>query len=244
MKASIKILSIAITLLFCCLIGVALGSAWIAAGLFLLNLVMPYVSPENSLLTVCGAITESILNDCDQPMIGGTTTTVYLFNKADLTSVTRDTYNTQLISVITLSGPNLLFKYEGQKAQNSSVEPEQHLVRGKYSIGYDHQINAKIFSGTSTTKSELEQLAKGLVVAVIENNYRGDDSDGDGAFEIYGLDQGLILTVNDRVLADQDTQGAYSITLKTPDDVKEGHLPATYFITDYATTKAALLAML
>lgn len=238
MKATQTILALFTTALFCALVGMALDSAAIALGLFAVNLALPFALPKYSLFTVCGAITASILRDCETPIVGGNNTTLYLVNKDDISSVTRDGSNTNLITAIALKYGKTFFKYEGSKAQSNSLEPEQHYTRKKYSIGFDHVLNVKIFSATSDTKAELEQLANGLVVAIVENNYRGDD--GDGAFEIYGLSQGLEVSALDRVLADADTQGAFSIVLKTPEDNKEPHLPATFFDTDYDTTKAAL----
>ena len=84
-------------------------------------------------------------------------------------------------------------------------------------------------------------MALGKVVAVVENLDKTDEA----TFEVYGVDVGLEVMTLTRIAADLETGGSFSLNLMTPDDAgKEPKLPATWFITDYATTKAAVEALL
>lgn len=209
-------------------------------GFLFLALAFIPMLPGGSMYSVCGAITAAILKDCTNPLIGGTDTTIYVANYADIASVTRNGSNPQIIEAITMVATKKFYKYEGQ---NNSVEPEQHLVKQKYARVYDHLIKFKVFNATPTTKAQLELMAVGRIVAIVENNWKNGTT-GNGAFEIYGLDVGLEVENLDRMLADADTQGAFDLTLKTPEAAKEGHLPATLFITSYSATQAVIAALI
>jgi hypothetical protein len=211
-----------------------------ALGFLFLGLSAINFLPGGSLYSVCGAISAAILKDCTNPLVGGTDTTIYLANFADIASVTRNGSNPQIIEAITMVATKKFYKYEGQ---NGSVEPEQHLIKQKYARVYDHLIKYKVFNATPTTKAQLELQAVGRIVAIVENNWRNGTA-GNGAYEIYGLEVGLEIENLDRVLADADTQGAFDITLKTPETSKEAHLPATLFITSYAATQAVVAALI
>jgi hypothetical protein len=80
-----------------------------------------------------------------------------------------------------------------------------------------------------------------MFIVVIENNFRGET--GNAAFEIYGLDVGLELVEMETNKSDAETQGAYVLTLRTPELYKEPHLPATFYVTSYAATKALFNAL-
>lgn len=238
MKKSKSILqaltSVALSFVFASTIGVPM------LGFLFLALSFLRVLPGGSFYSVCGVITAAILKDCTNPLIGGTDTTIYVANYAEIASVTRNGSNPQIIEAFTMVSGKKFYKYEGQ---NNSVEPEQHLVKQKYARVYEHLIKFKIFNATPTTKAQLELAAVGRLVAIVENNWRNGTT-GNGAFEVYGLDVGLEVENLDRMLADADTQGAFDITLKTPEAAKEGHLPATLFITSYSATQAVIAALI
>lgn len=186
-------------------------------------------------MSVCGAITQNILVNCDYPLIGGANDRLILFNKEDWdnATITRNGSNPRLITNIVLASGGDGYNYEGK---NNSVEPRSALVRNRYSEVYDHEVIFKVFNNSITIKTELELLAKGLVVAIVQNNHKG--STGEGAFEVYGDESGMVLQELQRTIADGETQGAYNLTLRSSEQAREGHLPATIFITDFATTKA------
>ena len=192
-------------------------------------------------MSTCGQISASVVLDCDNVMVAGANDRLVLINKDDwdLATITPDGANAELITGIDLASGTDAYYFEGK---NYSTEPKQTLVKQRYSEVFDHEIIFKVFKSNAATKVQIEALVKGKFVAIIENNFRG--AAGDSAFEIYGYDVGLQTMELERAIMDADTQGAYNITLRTPDDIKEGHLPKTLFLTSYAITKAIVDALL
>lgn len=190
----------------------------------------------------CGKISASILLDCDNPLVGGAKDRLILINKDDIASVTRNVTNPQIIEAITLvttSPATVAFQIEGK---NYSNDVSWEFVKARYSENYNHEVVFRIFDNGPDVKKQIEAMGKGTLVAIIENNFRGNS--GDAAFEILGLDVGLKLTEGNSNKSDAETQGAPVLTLRTPDDYKEPHLPATLFITDYTTSKAVVDGLL
>lgn len=189
-------------------------------------------------MSTCGQISSNITIDCSNPLSGGANDRLVLINKDDWDEATL-TGTSTLITGITLATGATAFSYEGK---NNSVEPRQALVKQRYAEVYDHEAMFKVFKADAATKAQLELLAKGKVVAIVENNWKG--AAGAGAFEVYGADTGLFVQELERALADADTQGAFNVVLRTSEQSKESHLPATLFLTSYAITKAIVDGLL
>lgn len=188
----------------------------------------------------CGSISAGLEPDCDFPLMGGTTEDLVLMNYLDIDSVTRNAANKQIIEAITLNTTTdkaYLFK-----GKNESVEPQANLVKQRYSDSYDHEVMFVVFLNTPVAKQQMEAMVGGKLVAVVENKHR--NSAGDSTFEVYGLGIGLYVAELSRIVVDADTQGAYKIILRTPDNAKEANLPNPLFITDYPTTKAVVDGLL
>jgi hypothetical protein len=183
----------------------------------------------------CAQISSDILVNCDYPLFTGVKDRLFLFNFSDFedATLTRNGVNTQIIEDIILASGAVGYTIEGQ---NNSIMPKQAFVKGTYSSKWDHEVGFIAWSLSPTVKDQVEKLGKGRVVAIVENNYKGDT--GNAAYEIYGLDCGLILETAERDPNNQETDGGFQITLKSSERSKEPHLPASVFITDYATTKA------
>lgn len=192
-------------------------------------------------MSTCGRINSNILIDCDNPLVGGSNDRLILINKDDwdLATITRDQNNNQLITNIVLASGAVGYIFEGK---NNSVEPRQALVKQRYAEVYDHEVIFKVFKADPSAKQQLERLAKGKVVAVVENNWKGDA--GSGAFEVYGEETGLFVQELERTLADADTQGAYNVNLRTSEQAKESHLPASLWSASYAATKQIVDSLL
>lgn len=188
----------------------------------------------------CGKLDGDILLNCDYPLIGGNKDILKLINQEDLDSVTRNSTNTQIIEAINLVSSPQAVAYEIE-GKNNSNDIRAALVKARYSEGYDHEIIFRVFTNGPDVKKKLEAMAKGTFIAVIENNFRG--STGNAAYEIYGLDVGLELLELETNKSDAETQGAYVITLRTPELFKEPHLPATFFLTSYSATKTLFDAL-
>lgn len=189
----------------------------------------------------CGNITDDIFNNCDETLIGGVRDKLVLFNLGDLLPYTKNVSNAQIIEAINLiTSPSARgYVFEGQ---NNSNDISTELTKGAYSVGYTHKIVFRIFGNNAEIKIQLESLAKGKTVAVVQNNFQG--SMGESAFELFGADAGLEVLEMTSDKSDADTQGAYVVTLSTNAKFKEGHLPATVFINSFEDTNDMINALL
>jgi hypothetical protein len=195
-------------------------------------------------MSACTGITASILINCDEPLVVGTKDVLYLVNRDEIDDIAFETIlptgSNRLVISMTLFASKYIYKIEGR---NNSNEPSSTLRKGRYFDTYEHKVAFKVFDNSPETKSQLESMVqKGNLVAIIENNYRGG---GDtSAFEVYGFNAGLEITECSRVINDNDTQGAYSLVLKTPDQQGEPHLPYSMLAGDYTATKVMLNGLL
>ena len=185
--------------------------------------------------TICGTITSNLSVNCTNPLQAGAEDTLYLINREDWldAAITYNVTNTEVIENIVLASGIVAYTYQGK---NNSVVPKYELVKQTYAEVYNHEINFKVFDVSPSAKEQLELLAKGQMVAIVQNKYKG--TDGNAAFEVYGADAGLVCTQNISEVASTDTGGAFDLILKSDETAMEPHMPKSVFITDYATTKA------
>lgn len=184
-------------------------------------------------------ITQGVAFNCD--ISGGVESTLYLFNRDEIAAVLRNVVNPQIVEAFTMAvktAPSTLytgFKYEGF---NTSLKPKTEGVKKTYSYRFNHVVDFVIFDRSSDAKLQIENMSRANLVAVVENKNK---TAGDSTFEVYGLDVGLTLNTFSDDPTNADNEGAYVLQLASPDDYKEPHMPATFFDTDYTTTKTALL---
>ena len=188
-------------------------------------------------MSICGVITQGAAFNCDTPIAPGVDERLILVNKDDIddATVTYDMTDTFIISDIVLAaGGKQGWAFEGNRQSNN---PQYLFVPQTVAVGYDHQIDFICFDISAAQKENLEKMALGKMVAIVENN-RGRGN-GDNFFEVYGLEVGLEVITMTRIPSDLETQGAFSISLKTSDNAgKEPKMPPTWLDTDFPTTKA------
>lgn len=187
---------------------------------------------------VCGSISADVSQDCDNPMVAGTKDRLILINFADKDSVVKN-INPLIIEDMLLASGTQAYQYDGKNNSNGN---NFELIVKDFAEVYKHKLPFKVFKNDGATKQQLELMAKGRVIAIVENNHKG--LNGNSAFEILGLDSGLVLSVHTRDSNDDPTQGAHDLMLESSDKSLEPHVPATFFITDYATTKALVESLL
>lgn len=234
-KAKI-ILSLAVTALACLFIAGATGAAIMVPLAIVLfgGCIAASVGMKDSevALTICGSISACLKPDCDNPIFGGLDVEVYLANVADVdaSTITYDSGNPTLITNWVANSP-IFYTYEGQRNSNND---KTTLKKTKYTTNFDHELSMVVFNVNAAAKLQLEKLSRGLVVAIVKNNYKG--ATGSCKYEVLGLGNGLELATLERDKSNADTQGAFAITLKTPDGYSEPHLPATIYTTNESTT--------
>lgn len=188
-------------------------------------------------MSVCGSLTQSFGFNCTSPLAGGTADRAYIIDYEKYRAATIDTNATNFMvkEGITLAGTDAFFTVDGK---NNSNAPSFNLVKQAYADVYDHLFNFLCFDLSNEAKKALNDMVGGRYVVIFENNYRGNSAEA--TFEILGSNAGLEFKTFTRDPLNNDNQGAYVITMGTPDVGKEPHAPYSLFDTDYATTKALL----
>lgn len=190
--------------------------------------------------TVCGQIARSFVFDCNNPLQGGTRDRVAIINQADWDAATiaYSVTNPMVVTSITLPVGKNAYYVDGK---NNSNAPSYALIKQAFADVYDHLFGFKIFDLSNAAKAEIQAMVGGKYVVIWENNFRG--STGESAYEILGAGVGMEFKTNTRDPLSADTQGAYDLSMGSPEASKEGKMPLAFFDTDYATTKTAFEAL-
>lgn len=186
-------------------------------------------------MSVCAKIAAGATLDCDNPAVAGLKDQLILINFEDYEDavITLNGTNPLIIENIVLPSGVVGYVFDGKRNSN---EASYELVPKDFGELFMHKAGFKVFKNDGATKANLEKIAKGRFVAIIENVAKG--ASGAAAFELLGNDSGLIATVISRNPIDDPTQGAYVINLESSPKSLEAHLPKTIFITSYAASKA------
>lgn len=192
-------------------------------------------------MSVCGKITAGLTINCATPLQAGAEDELILINRDDYqdAAITYNVTNPQIIEAIVLASGVTAYSYKGA---NNAIAPKYEFIKQGFGELYSHEINFKVFNVDSAAKEQLMKLAKGQMVAIVNNKFKG--TSGDAAYEVYGEQAGLVVTQNVRDVISQDNQGAFDIIIKSAETDLEPHMPKTFFTTDLATTKAAVQGLL
>ena len=208
------------------------------------KLILPKGINKQFIASACGGISIGAEYDCVNPIVAGVDQRLILIDKEvfDRAIVTYDVALESLITDILLTGiGDSGFAFQGIRR---SLNPQSAFVPATVTVGYDHQVTFQIFEIDQEQKDNIEKLGLAKVVAIIQNvNSTGN---GDSVFEVFGKDVGLEMQAGAmRLNADIETNGSYTIDLKTSDESgKEPKLPTSWFDTDFATTIAKVDALL
>lgn len=192
------------------------------------------------LVTICGEISANVTIDCDNPLQAGAEDTLILINYNDWqnASITYNVTNPQIIENVVFASGAIGYSYDGK---NNSIGPKYEFIKQAYAEVYNHEINFKVFDVSPTAKIQLELMAKGSMVGIVNNKFKG--ASGNSAYEVYGTDAGLVMSQNIRDLLNQENQGAFDVIIKSAESAMEPHMPKTFFDTSLAITKAKVDAL-
>lgn len=191
--------------------------------------------------TTCGGILASVGFDCLNPLSAGTRDRGYILNHEDYLDAVKafNATNDMILEGLTLAGAASAFYVDGK---NNSNAPSFALVKQTYADVFDHTFNFLAFDLSNAAKKTLQGMVGGRYVVIYENSFKG--ASGQSAFEVLGAVNGLEFKTFTRDPLSADNQGAYVISMASPDLGKEPKIPYSFFLTDYVTTKAALEALL
>ena len=181
-------------------------------------------------------ITADILKDCSAPPTAGVETVAYAFNRKDIASVTYDPANSRVVSAISLATKAQAYKIENFKKE---IDAGFDLVTSDTNIDkFNQYVKFEAWGIDSDTVKALDELSD--LVVIVERKNKG--ADGDGAFQIYGLQTGLYKS-SDTMRANT-ASGKRIIELTNQAEEESTVSYHVFFDTDYATSKAAVEALL
>ena len=183
-----------------------------------------------------GLLTNDILFDCDNSMVGGIEVDVLIFNHKDInkSAVTFSPTNKTVMTNFQLKATKTGYLFQGVKQVNAL---KFELV--KKELGPDkfkHTFAGTVLNFSAENKERLMELSEGGKVAVmVELKWKGASSVD--AFQLGGYDSGLELQV--ATWATNENDGTISIELSSSDGYEETKPVISVLETDYATTATA-----
>lgn len=177
-----------------------------------------------------------ILNDCAYSPVAGAEVDVYLFNRADISTVTYNATNSHTVEAITLASGKYAYKHTGFK---KSINAGHELVAGdNVPDTFKQSLDLVAWGIDSATVKALDNLSD--VVAIVENKNKGVA--GDGAFMVLGLETGLHKSADTRKV--NDNLGTRAVSLATLDGEAATVSNHVFFKTDYSTTLGLIEGLL
>ena len=179
-------------------------------------------------MSFCGSIYNDIIDNCNDLPPDKIECNIYIINYNDILYVQFDGEDiSEIRTTATHKDIAKLFLYGGKRAyrfegKNNSVDVGSYQFELLYSDVYAHFVDINIFSNIASVKKEIEKLAKGRYVIIIENSRHGNHH-----YEVYGLYSGLILIEKERVVND-DEVSSYFLSFESDVESPELHAPHKY----------------
>lgn len=180
-------------------------------------------------------IAKAITSNCTTQPVGGLEVIAYLFNRDEMT-ITYDGTLPNKVTNIAAVGSAVMYKLTGTKKNINAGH--DRTISEDIADTFKHYLSLKEFSFASDDVSNFDGL--GDMCGVVE--YKQKSTDGDGVFVGYGFKSGLYVSSDTRRA--NDANSVRSLELTSRDQEDEPYSQYNVLITDYATTKAALEALL
>lgn len=185
----------------------------------------------------CGSITRgSTVEECADLPPGGTRARLLLANHEDVVTITKDVDGQ--VTAITMDAGTTFYEFTGfrndVKKSEDVIKPEIGIPKFKHNVGW------VIYENTQLQKNNVENIARGRFIAIVEN--KGKDVN---SFELVGEDVGLEIVAG-VIRNAHENGGFFVLSLSTPDDQGEleSQLPATITAATYADILTLVDALL
>lgn len=182
-------------------------------------------------------IESDILFDCENVSIPGLEPNAQYINREDidLAGTTFDATNKNLITNLALKTGKKGYKIQAfKKLLNGFTKP---IIEDEALNGHQHSINIRVFKNDPESYDLIDRFVNGANgVVVVETKQKGEN--GKQAFEVLGWHVGLEVSADSAGKVYNENDGAYLLTLTTPNGFKEPRSIYKWLEVDYAKTKA------
>ncbi len=186
----------------------------------------------------CGELSAGLTLSCTNKLVGGVSPNVWIANKADIASWTKEVANDQVVDAITMVATKVFYLFEGKL---KSTEPAARVVKGTYDNTWEHEVKIRAFDISPTVLLQISEMKDSQVVVIVQNNSKG--TAGNTKYDIYGLDAGMFIEALERIPQNVDDAGAWNITFKTQEYARETNPPYRLFDTSEANTDAIIAGL-
>ena len=177
-----------------------------------------------------------IVSNCTTQKSGGLEVVAYAMNRTDIESVTYDATYDNMVTAMTMKSTKRVWEVKGIKdLLNAGHDIVTAADRADL---YKHYFASQAFE--TEAEKIFNQDALNDIVVIVEA--KDKTATGDGVFFIYGLKAGLYKTTSTRRF--KDINGSRNIEFASMDSALESHSEYVFFDTNYATTLAAVQALL
>lgn len=174
---------------------------------------------------------------CQALAVPGTGPRVILISFTDIDKSKSVVANNVISSLVLKQGTK---GYEVDSLPNATVGSDSINV-GTYVRAHAHNVIVRIFQKSEAAKKFVNGLTNAKVVAIVENNERGNA--GEVKYEVYGWDSGLGLS-DLTTGTDMADNVVYQATLASDSNALENTLPKSFYSESEAATDAAITALL
>lgn len=151
----------------------------------------------------CNTVSLGSSVNCDDLPQAGTEARIILLNYDDVEFI--GTLNGKITSIV-LAANTTGFEFFGFR---NDVKKNESVPKVKR---FSHSVSFIVYEITQLQKNNLQKMAKGRFIAVVENKGKGDD-----AFELLGRECGMKIVQG--IIRDPfETLGMYTISLATPEN--------------------------
>ena len=188
-------------------------------------------------------LSRDIKPNCEEPLVKGIEKRGVLINRADIAlgAVIRDAADPKhVITTLPLNAGKRGFEVI-QPGKTPFSGTKTDMEEGTYGNTFAHEAPIVILDNGPEVAAQVDDLANGDYVLIIENISKGMMRDGNSAFQIYGFHQGLRASAGTSEKWSDETRSGWSVTLKET----QAPVSALYLHdTSYAKTKAAFESLM
>lgn len=153
--------------------------------------------------------------DCNSMVFEGAEPNAWLFNKAEIESLTPVTDEPNLISAIVMGEDDQQVAYVGYRVAQLGKTPysgsNTTMAEGNIMNTFTETVQFLVPDNSPAASVLLDNMAGGKFLMVMENQFAGTDSKG--KFQVYGAKKALSCTAMERQLYSDDTNGGWLVTL-------------------------------